>query len=235
MGIVIGEKNVVLEKRLKGIYIQRTADLEKIYITIRGSKGFYDENNKWSEISEFDIVLKDDEVLFLMGISSSKLGTNKIGEMIYRAAYGILSGDIPLRCTLNVISSVNGTVKIYKNGNNIYQFPTNTPFELPLLVNVTLSVEAPGYKGYTATLPALQGNVTLNVNLEPEEPPEEPEESESNNVNEGSEINEDSEADEGSEVNEVSESDSGSEDNGATEDDEATEDNSESTSEETSP
>jgi len=175
VGLVIGEKNVVLEKRLKGVYIQRTADLEKIYITIRGSKGFYDENNKWSEISEFDIVLKDDEVLFLMGISSTKLRTNKLGEMIYKAAYGILSGDIPLNCTLTVVSNANGTVKIYKNGTNIYQIPTNTPFELPLLVNVTLSVEAPGYKEYTTTLPLLQGEVTLNVDLEPEEPPEEPE------------------------------------------------------------
>jgi hypothetical protein len=209
MGLVIGEKNVVLEKRLKGVYIQRTSDLEKTYVTIRGSKGFYDENNKWNEINEFDIVLKDDEVLFLMGIPSTKLKTNKLGEMIYKAAYGILSGDIPVNCTLNVKSNVDGTVKIYKDGVNIYQIPTNTPFELPLLINTTVSVEAPGYKEYTTTIPLLQGEVTLNVDLEPAEPPEELEESregESENINGGPE------SDEGSVSEDVNTtSDSGSE------------------------
>ncbi len=177
MGLVIGEKNIVLEKKLKGVYIQRSSDLEKTYITIRGSKGFYDEDEKWNEISEFDVVLKEDEILFLWGLSSTKLRTNKLGEMIYKAAYGILSGAIPLSCTLTVLSNVEGTVKIYKDGTNIYQIPTNTPFELPLLVNVTISVESPGYKVYTTTLPLLQGEVTLNVTLEPEEPEvvEEPE------------------------------------------------------------
>jgi hypothetical protein len=114
--------------------------------------------------------LKDDEVLLLMGLSSSQLGTNKLGEMIYKAAYSILSGAIPLSCNLHVKSNVNGVVKIYKNGVSVYQVPTNTPFKLPILVNVTLSVESPGYKTYTTTLPALYGDVTLNVNLEPENP-----------------------------------------------------------------
>ncbi len=170
MGLVIGEKNIVLEKKLKGVYIQRTNNLEKIYITIKGSKGFYDENRKWNEISEFDVVLKEDEILLLWGLSSTKLGTNKLGEMIYRAAYGILSGAIPLSCTLTVLSNVDGIVNIYKEGTNIYQIPTNRPFELPILVNVTVSVESPGYKAYTTTIPVLQGEVTLNVTLEPEEP-----------------------------------------------------------------
>jgi len=196
MGLIIGEKSLVLEKRLKAIYIQRTDDLEKVYVTIRVSKGFYDENNKWHEISESDIVMKDDEILFLMGLSSTKLRTNKLGEMIYKAAYGILSGDIPLNCTLNVTSNVDGIVKIYKEGTNIYQIPTNTPFELPILVNVTISVESPGYKEYTTILPLLQGEVTLNVNLEPEEPKESEghEEGGSNTVNENSEDNESSES-----------------------------------------
>jgi hypothetical protein len=196
MGLIIGEKKLVLEKRLKAIYIQRTADLEKIYVTIRGSKGFFDENNKWNEISEFDVILKDDEILFLMDLTSTKLRTNKLGEMISKAAYGILSGDIPLNCTLKVISNVDGIVKIYKEGTNIYQIPTNTPFELPILVNVTISVESPGYKEYTTTLPVLQGEVTLNVTLEPEEPkePEEQEESGSDTVNESSEDSESSES-----------------------------------------
>jgi hypothetical protein len=169
MGLIIGEKNVTLEKRVKGVYIQRTKDLEEIYITIRGSKGFYD-GEKWNEVSEFDVDLKGDEVLFLMGLSSSKLKTTKLGDMIYKVAYGILSGDIPLDCTLNVVSNVDGTVKISKDGFGIYQIPTNTPFKLPLLINATISVESPGYKTYTTTLPLLQGEVTLNVSLEPEEP-----------------------------------------------------------------
>jgi cellobiose-specific phosphotransferase system component IIB len=175
MGIIIGEKNVTLEKKVKGIYIQRSSDLKTLYVTIRGSRGFYDEDNNWNELNEFDVVLQGDEILFLMNLSSSKLRTNKIGEMIYKAAYGILSGAISLKCTLNVISNVSGTVKIYKNGINIYQMPTNTPFVLPVLVNATISVESPGYKTYTTTVPVLQGEVTLNVNLEPNET-EEPEE-----------------------------------------------------------
>jgi len=188
-------ENLVLEKRIKSIYICRDFSSEKIIVTIRGSTGFYDENDKWKEVEETTLTMKDDEVLFLMGLSSSKLGTDKIGEMISKAAYGILGGAIPLSCTLNVISNVNGTVKIYKEGTNIYQFPTNTPFELPILVNVTISVESPGYKEYTTTLPVLQGEVTLNVALEPEEPkePKEQEEGGSDTVNESSENNESSE------------------------------------------
>jgi hypothetical protein len=170
MGLIVGEKNITLEQKVKKIYIQRTEDLEKIYVTIKASNGFYDENNKWNEISEFDVTLQGDEVLLLMDLSSSQLGTNKLGQMIYNAAYGILGGTIPLSCTLNVISNVSGTVAIYKGGNNIYLIPTNTPFKLPVLVNVTISVRAPGYKTYTVTLPALYGDVTLNVNLEPENP-----------------------------------------------------------------
>ncbi len=186
-------ESLVLEKRVKSIYIFRDFNSEEIIVTIRGSTGFYDENNKWKEVEETTLTIKNDGVLFLMGLSSSQLETDKIGEMISKAAYSILSGAIPLSCTLNVISNVNGIVKINKNGTNIYQIPTNTPFELPILVNVTVSVESPGYKGYTTTLPVLQGEVTLNVNLEPEEP-QGFGESESDNVNEGSDSNESSES-----------------------------------------
>jgi hypothetical protein len=175
-------ENLVLEKRIKSIYILRDFSTEKLIVTIRGSVGFYDENEKWKEVEETSLTIKDDEVLFLMGLSSSQLGTNKIGEMISKAAYDILSGAITLSCTLNVISNVSGTVKIYKEETNIYQLPTNTPFELPILANVTISVESPGYKTYTTTLPILQGEVTLNINLEPEES----EESDSNAFNESS-------------------------------------------------
>jgi hypothetical protein len=175
-------ENLVLEKRIKSIYILRDFSTEKLIVTIRGSVGFYDENEKWREVEETSLTIKDDEVLFLMGLSSSQLGTNKIGEMIYKTAYDILSGAITLSCTLNVLSNVNGTVKIYKEETNIYQLPTNTPFELPILANVTISVESPGYKTYTTTLPILQGEVTLNINLEPEES----EESDSNAFNESS-------------------------------------------------
>jgi len=178
-------ENLVLEKRIRSIYIYRDFSSEKIIITIRGSTGFYDENGKWKEVEETTLTMKDDEVLFLMGLSSSQLGTDKIGEMISKAAYDILGGALPLSCTLSVISNVNGTVKIYREGTNIYQFPTNTPFELPILVDVTINVESPGYKEYTMTLPVLQGEVTLNVNLEPEEP----EENNSNNVTDSSESN----------------------------------------------
>ncbi len=215
MGLVIGEKNIVLEKKLKGIYIQRTNDLEKTYITIRGSKGFYDEKGNWNEINEFDVVLKEDEILFLWGLSSTKLRTNKLGEMIYKTAYGIISGAIPLRCTLTILSNVDGIVKIYKEGTNIYQIPTNTPFELPILVNVTVSVESPGYKAYTTTIPVLQGEVTLNVTLEPEEP----------KVAEESELPEDEEIEEaeGAEESEVNTYNNNSEpeDSGAPSDEES--------------
>jgi len=44
-------------------------------------------------------------------------------------------------------------------------------------MDVQISVEAPRYKEYTTTLPLLQGEITLNVTLEPEEP-EGPEENE---------------------------------------------------------
>jgi hypothetical protein len=183
MAIVVKRiENLVLEKRIKSIYILRDFSTEKLIVTIRGSVGFYDENEKWKEVEETSLTIKDDEVLFLMGLSSSQLGTNKIGEMISKAAYDILSGAITLSCTLNVISNVSGTVKIYKEETHIYQFPTNTPFELPILANVTISVESPGYKTYTTTLPILQGEVTLNINLEPEES----EESDSNAFTESS-------------------------------------------------
>jgi hypothetical protein len=186
MALVVKKiEGLVLEKRVKSIYICRDFSSEKLIVTIRGSTGFYDEDNKWKEVEETTLTMRDDEVLFLMGLSSSQLGTDKIGEMISNASYGILGGAIPLHSILNVISNVDGTVKIYKDGSNIYQIPTNTPFELPVLVNVTIYVESPGYKTYTTTLPALHGNVTLNVNLEPDEP-KEPEEGDFNNVNEGS-------------------------------------------------
>jgi hypothetical protein len=190
MALVVKEiKNLVLEKRIKSIYIYRDLNSENITVTIRGSTGFYDENYRWKEVEETTLTVKDDDVLFLMGLSSSQLGTDKIGEMISKAAYGILSGAIPLSCTLNVISNVNGIVKINKNGTNIYQIPTNTPFKLPILVNVTVSVESSGHKTYTTTLPILQGEIILNVNLEPEDPEGSGEDG-SDNVNEGSESRE---------------------------------------------
>lgn len=177
MGLEVGTATVTLEKRWRNVSINKTMDTpSQLVITVDVDTGFYNEENEWVTTKSETLVLEGDAPWFLFSLTESHLGLEEqpLGHIVDTAIYGVLSGQVPVKAQLTVLAEdaetgnpITATYRIEKDGHTIYYGNADVPATLPILLDVKLVVEAPGYQPHEESLPSLVGTVTLPVGLVP--------------------------------------------------------------------
>ncbi|BDX35470.1 hypothetical protein MN1_030 [Thermus phage MN1] len=177
MGVAIGTIQTALERRYSKLTVVKDLQTGAPTVSVEYVDGFW-QDGRWRTVNVGSLEVSGEAVYVLMGLTPEQLGleTNALGYTLDTAIYGLLTGQIKTRATLQVtVRNPDGLAvpaRVTVERDNVTYGAQEGPevvLDLPALLNATLKVVAPGYLPFEKQYQALVGDIVEEVVLTPEE------------------------------------------------------------------